>query len=127
MYHVPGDLVPSGNPMVLIDGLVILDTDKVMGCRQVPVKIGRGDHDLLILRETTGRIFHDGKRFRQHLVEHLSILLGYFFFQFVHLVPDRFTFIQINCINTGFKFLNLRLLGSDIFLYAPFKFFRPGT
>ena len=39
MHHVPCYLVASGNPFVMVDGLVTVDGHKIMRCRKITVKI----------------------------------------------------------------------------------------
>ena len=72
MDHVPGDLVAAGHPMVLPDGLVVLDADEIAAVRgQVAVEIGRRDGDGLVLREAAGSGLHDGEGLGENLVEAL--------------------------------------------------------
>ena len=72
MDHVPGNLVAAGDPVVLPDGLVVLDVDEIAAVgRQVAVEVRRCDRDGLVLRKAAGGGFHDGEGLGEDLVETL--------------------------------------------------------
>ena len=57
--HVPHRVVAAGVPMVLPDGFVTFDADKVLGCCQCPVKVSGRHHYFFVFRETLGRFFYN--------------------------------------------------------------------
>ncbi len=76
MHHVPGNLVAAGHPMVAPDRHVrpvtLFDGNKVFSrCGKGTVEFGGRHLDKLLLRETAGGGFHNGKGIRQDLVQHL--------------------------------------------------------
>ena len=79
--HVPGDFVAAGHPMVLPDGLVVLDMDEILGYAEVAVEIGGCHRDRFILLEAPGSRLHDGeglrKYFREFLFDCLILILDY--------------------------------------------------
>ena len=101
--------------MVLIDGLVAFNADKIFGGGQFAVKICSRYHDFLIFRKTSCRIFHNGKGGRQHLVQSFFVDVQYFFFNFVYLVEEVFAFFQFRTFYFSFQFVYFgTLLGSRI-------------
>ena len=92
--HVPLDFVAAGHPVVLIDGFVAVDTDKVVACGQVAVEVGGGDGDLFLLNEAAGGVLDDGKDVGQYLVEHLLVLVGDLLFDLVDFGPDGFALLE---------------------------------
>ena len=82
VYHIPDGLVAAGYPVVVIDGLVAVDIDEVMGGGKLAVEVGGGDDDVFILGEAAGGALHDGEGIGQddvelllHAVEHLLLKL----------------------------------------------------
>ena len=94
VHHVPLQVVTAGNPVVLVDGLVALDGDKLLLGRQVAVEVvGRYDHRL-VLGKTACRILHDGEGLGQNLVQHLLDLLVDRLRQLVDLLRELLLLLQ---------------------------------
>ena len=112
VYHFPFQVVATCRPMVVVDGLVAIDGDKVLAgvCSQLAVEIGSGNNRFLVLSETSGCLFHDRENLGHHLVQRLFVDLQHFLLQFVYLGEDVGTLID-RCIFDGcFQFLNLFFL-----------------
>ena len=73
--HIPLQVVATCQPVVLVDGLVALDGDKLLLGSQVAVELVGCYNHRLVLGKTAGRILHNGEGLRQNLVQHLLDLL----------------------------------------------------
>ena len=114
--HVPCDLVSSGHPVVLPDGIVTLYPDKLLGGAEVAVKLCRLDHDLRIFLETACCRLHDRKRLRQNLFENLLYGLVDFLHKLVRLCGERFLLLDWKIFLQIFRDLRDALLvGCDRF------------
>ena len=101
VYHVPGNFVTTRHPVVLVDGLVALDADKVLGGGQLAVEVVGRNHDFFIFRETAGCRLDDGKGGGQHFVECFLVDIQYLLFDFVYLGKDFFAFLQFRVFHGG--------------------------
>ncbi len=63
VYHFPFQVVATGCPVVVVDGLVTIDGDEVLArvCCQLTVKISGRDDGLLIFSKPAGGLLDDGK------------------------------------------------------------------
>ena len=68
MDHVPGDLVSSCHPVVLINRLVALDRDEVVVDTEILVELGSLNHYGLVLLEPAGGGLHDSEGLRENLL-----------------------------------------------------------
>ena len=99
VYHVPGNFVTAGLPVVQEDSLVAFDTDKIVfGC-QVAVEIGSGNHYFFVFREAAGCFLHDREYFRKRFFQDHFHLVGDSLFNFIYFCPDGFTFFQFFIID----------------------------
>ena len=110
MDHIPCDLVSTGFPVIGVNRLIVLDADKVETSGQIPVELVSGNYHFLILRETAGRIFHDGEYFGQGLLQYHFHLVRDGFLDFIYLGPDRLTFFQFLILDAFAKLFHLRFL-----------------
>ena len=69
--HIPCDLISAGNPVVLPEGIVAIDSHKVLACTQVAVELCRLDLDYRILLESACCRLHDCESLRKNIVESL--------------------------------------------------------
>ncbi len=92
MDHIPGNLIASGDPMVLPDSLVALNADEIVVRSELTVEIRSLDFDKLILRETPGGRLDDRERFGKDFVEDLLDCVVLIFHQFVGFSRQRFLF-----------------------------------
>ena len=67
--HVPLHVVASGYPVIMINGFVVVNGDKVVSRSQRAVEVSSRNHHLAVLGKATGRTLHDGEGFIHHLVE----------------------------------------------------------
>ena len=81
--------------MVLVDGFVAVDTDKVVARSQITVKIGGGDGDLFLLNEAAGRVLDDGEDVGQYFIEYLLVLVGDLLLDLVDLSPDGLALFEL--------------------------------
>ena len=93
--HVPLDLVATGHPMVLVDGFVAVDTDKVVARSQITVEVGGGDGDLFLLNEAASRVLDDGEDVGQYFIEHLLVLVGDLLLDLVDFGPDSLALFEL--------------------------------
>ena len=120
--HLPLQVVATSGPVVVIDGLVTVDGDEVLGRvgGELAVEVGGRDDGLLVLGEAAGRILDDAKGHRHHLVEGLLITIEGLLLQFVDLVEDRLALVDGRILDGGLEagdFLAL-LLGGIAHLLA---------
>ena len=127
VYHVPRDLVAACLPVVGVDGLVVLDADKILGGGQLTVEVGGCNHDFLVLREAACRVLHDGKGRGQHLVQRFLIDIEYFLFQLVYLVEEFFTVLQLGAFHLCFQFVHFGPLFGGRLADISLQFLRLGT
>ena len=127
MDHVPRDHVTTGNPVVLIDRLIVFDTYEVEASSQCPVKIVGRHHHFRILCETASRILHDGKCFWQRLFEHHFHLLRNILLDLIYFSPDGFAFFQFFLFDPLTQSFNLSAFFCYIVLDALFDLFCFGT
>ena len=85
VYHLPFQVVAASRPVVMIDGLVAIDGDKVfLGVgSQFAVEIGSRHNGLLVLGEAASRLLHDAEHLGHHLVEGYLIDVEGFLLQLV--------------------------------------------
>ena len=99
--HVPLDFVATGHPVVLVDGFVAVDTDKVVARSQITVEVGGGDGDLFLLNEAAGSVLDNGEDVGQYFIEHLLVLVGDLLLDLVDLGPDGlalFEFLLVDAL-----------------------------
>ena len=90
MHHVPCGVVSAGSPMVVVEGFVTINVNKVVCGGQFAVKVCGTDNHIFTLGKTSCRTLHDGEGFGHHLVELLLHAVKYVFLQFVNLVEEYF-------------------------------------
>ena len=69
MDHVPGHFVAAGHPGAVVDGVVAVDRDEVVGDAEVAVEGRRRDGDRLVLGEAAGGRLHDRESLGEDFVE----------------------------------------------------------
>ena len=67
--HVPLHVVASGNPVIVINGFVVVNGNKVVSRSQRAVEVGSRNHHLAVLGKAASRTLHNGEGFIHHLVE----------------------------------------------------------
>ena len=120
--HLPGQVVASGSPVIVVDSLVAVDGDEVffgVGS-QFTVKVCGGHHGLFVLSEAPGGLLDNGEHLRHHLVEGLLIDVEYLFLYLVNLCEDVSTFIDGGVLDGGFQLSNTcpLLCGCSLNLFA---------
>ena len=122
VHHLPLQVVATSCPVVMVDGLVAINGDKVFSGvgGQVTVEVSGGDDGLLVLGEAAGRILDNGIDLGHHLVEGLLINLQGLLLQLVHLGKDVGTLVERRFLNGGLQlfYLGLLLLGSSLHVGA---------
>ncbi len=103
VYHIPLHLVTSGRPLVVVNGLVAIDGDKVVGRigSQFTVEIVGNNHSLLVLGKAAGGILDDAIGNRHNIVEGLLVLLERVLLKTVYLVENLFTLINRSFLDGG--------------------------
>ena len=107
VHHVPGDFVTARYPVVLVDGFIAFDADKILGGSQQAVKVGCRDGNLFILREAAGCLLHNSKGCREYLVERFLVDFQYLFLNLINLVEERFTLFQFGSLHLGTQLFHL--------------------
>ena len=120
--HVPHGLVAAGHPVVVIDGAVAVDVDKVVACSQFAVEVGGSDHDVLIVGEALGSALDNGEGLGANLVEHLLEDLELFLLKLVYLLEDRLAVLDGCLLYLGLEFVDLLANGHTGLAYAFFQF-----
>ena len=101
MDHVPCDFIASGHPVVLPEGIVSVNRDKILGCTEGAVEVCRAYLYHLILLETASGGFHDCKSLRKNLLKDFFYDFVNFFDKFVRLGCKRLLPVERN---VGLKF-----------------------
>ena len=129
VYHLPFQVVASGRPVVVVDGLVAVDGDEVLlrVGSQFAVEVGSRHHRLLILGKAASRLLHDAECHGHHLVQSLLILVQCLFVQFVNLVEDRFACVDGSFLNRSLLSLYLFQFRLGIVLYVLLYLLSLGT
>ena len=106
--HVPGDLVTTCNPVVMIYGLVALNLDEIKPriSSQIFIHLRCRNHYALVLSKTASCRFNDSISFRQDLVQHLFVVLLDLLLEFVHLVIDFLAFVYLEFLDIGLQLGN---------------------
>ena len=104
--HVPLHVVASGEPVGGVDGLVALDGDEILRRGEVAVEIVGRHHDRIVLGEAARRVFHDGERLGENLVEHLFDFFVDAFGGLVDLLRDLLLLFELRFgfFERGFQF-----------------------
>ena len=129
MNHLPLQVVASGCPVVVVNGLVAVYSDEVLAgvSSQLAVEVIGRDHSLLVLGEATGRLLHDGIDLGHHLVKGLLIHLQGVLLYLVYLGKDVGTLIQRGAFDGGLQLLHLFFLCRSRCLHIFTYFLRTGT
>ena len=109
VYHIPQQVVTTGNPVIMIKSLVAIDLHKIMCCSQLTVEIVSSNlyHPILCMSQTLSSTLDDGKNLGTSLIKGFLKDFKHILLQFVNLVEDRSTVLNIGIGNAVFKFLNL--------------------
>ena len=107
VHHIPGDLVPTSQPVVLIDRRIAFDTNEVVGDAEVAVEVRCLDADLGMLCEATPRALDDGEGFGVDFIQDDFELVKNLLLEFVYLSPDSFTLIKLLAFYAGLEFFYL--------------------
>ena len=103
VYHVPGDFVSSGHPVVLVDGLVAFDVQEVVAFGgKVAVKLCGGYFDAFVFCEEFRCCFYQREYLGQSLVEGFLVFVENGFFEFVDLFPHDFAFVVFDVFDILF-------------------------
>ena len=129
VYHFPFQVVAAGSPVVVVDGLVAVDGDEVVGriACQLAVELSGCNYRLFVLGEAACRILHNAEGCGQYLVECYLVVVECFFLQFVYLVEDTFTLIDGCVLDGSFQLGYLLALCFAGILYILLYFLGFGT
>ena len=127
--HLPLQVVSSCGPVVMVDSLVTVNSDEVLGriASQFTVEIRGGNDGLLVLCKTTSRFLHDTEGYRHYLVKRLLIDLQGLFVELVYFVEDYLTLINRRVFNLRFQCIDLFLLLFGSILYILLNLLGLGT
>ena len=117
VHHIPGHIITTGNPVILINRLIVFDAYKVEFSGKLTISVGSCNYDLCIFCESTSRILNYRKSLGQSLIKDLFCPIEDCFFYLVYLIPDLFACLKIQLFDIGFELLNLGTLGSRILAY----------
>ena len=129
VYHLPLQVVAAGCPVVMVNGLVAIDRDEVLGrvsC-QFTVEVGCRDNRFLVLRETACRILHNGEGDRHHLVERRFVVVESLLVQLVNLVEDFLALVNRCLLDLCTQLCYLLTLLPGCILYILLYLFCLGT
>ena len=107
VHHIPGDLVPTSQPVVLVDRRIAFDTNEVVGDAEVAVKVRCLDADLGMLCEATPCALDDGEGFRMDFIQDDFELVKNLLLELVYLSPDSFALIKLLTFYAGLEFFYL--------------------
>ena len=114
VHHVPGDLIATSEPVVLIDSHIILDADEVVADAEVAVEVRSLDADLGVLCEATTRALDDGEGLGVDFVEDDLELVEDLLLELVYLGPDSFTLIELLAFDAGLEGFYLSTLAGYV-------------
>ncbi len=123
--HVPFDFVATGCPFIVIDGLVAVDGDEVVGWvgSKFTVEIRSSDHGFLVLGEAACRVLDNTEGDGHHLVECILQGIKHLFVLLVDLVEDRFTLVDRSLFNLSLELSDFLLIGFGSSLHIVTDFF----
>ena len=117
MHHIPGHIITTGNPVILINRLVVFDAYEVEFGSKLTISVGSCYYNLCIFCESTSRILHYRKSLGQSFIKDLFCPIEDCFFYLIYLIPNLFACLKIQLFYIGFELLNLGTLGSRILAY----------
>ena len=111
--HVPLDLVATSCPLIVIDCLITVDGDEVIGriSSELTVEIRSGDHSLLVLGEAACCVLDNAESNRHHLVEGFLQSIEHLLVLLIDLVEDRLTLIDRSLLNLCLELSDFFLIG----------------
>ena len=107
VHHIPGDLIATSEPVVLIDSHIILDADEVVADAEVAVEVRSLDADLGVLCEAATRALDDSEGLGVDFVEDDLELVEDLLLELVYLGPDSFALIELLAFDAGLEFFYL--------------------
>ena len=112
VYHFPFQVVTSGCPVIVVDGLISIDGNEILlrVSSQLSIKVGGRYNGFLIFSKAFGSLFHNGKHFRHNLIKSFLIDIQNFLFNLVNLSKDVCTLIDRGIFNGGLEFCNTGFL-----------------
>ena len=106
--HVPHGLIAASHPVVVVDGFVTIDVDKVLAFgSKIAVHLRCRDNDVLVLGKAACSLFDNREDDRQHLVELVLEHIENLFLNLVNLLPQGLTFVVVERLNFGLDAVNL--------------------
>ena len=110
--HFPLEVVATSCPMIMVDSLVAIDSDKVVLwiSSQFAVEVGSCNNSLFVFCETTCGIFHDAKCHRHNLVESFLVDVQNLFVELVNLSKDFFALVDRSVFDFRLELFNLSFL-----------------
>ena len=127
MHHVPVHRIASCRPCSVVDSLVAIDGDEILGCSQLAIHVGGSHHHSLVVGKAVASILHDGKHFWQCI--HQSFLQGLknVLLDLVDLVPYSLTLFYFEAFHASLQFVDLLAVGSHRVLQTLHDSLRAGT
>ena len=116
VHHVPFHLVSAGRPLVVVDGFVAVDGDKVVGRvgGELAVEVGGRDHHLVVLGKAACSVLDNAVGCGHHLVENLLQGVEHFLVLLVDFVEDGLAFVDGRVLDAALElgyFVEVRLGG----------------
>ena len=96
--------------MILVNGLVALDANKVLGGGELAVEVGSVDHHFLVLSEAASGFLHNAECHGKHLGEGFLHIIERQLVEFVYLVEDGLALIDWRVFNLGLELCYLLVL-----------------
>ncbi len=109
--HIPAHRVAASQPRGLVDGLVALDGDEVLGSCEVAVHLSGSHLDCLVVGEAVGRLLDDGEDFGQDFGQLVIECLQNFLLQVVDFGPYLFALVHVKFFDVGAQFLDFCAVG----------------
>ena len=120
MHHVPFHEIAACHPFVLIDSLVTLDAEEILaGTGKTAVGVAGCDLNGVVLLETARCLLHHGEHFGEHTVKITGIIFEHLLLEFVDTLPERLTFLIVECLDLFADFAYLIFKFGGVAAYFP--------
>ena len=127
VHHGPLHVVAASYPVVVVDGSVAIYVHEIVPGGKFAVEIGCLDTDVGTVGEALGCALYDGEHLGTHLVQSLFQNVKNLLLQFVYLLEEGSTVLNLCLWDAFLDFRNLLAQRGSLFCYLLADFMYTGT
>ena len=120
--HVPLQVVTAGKPVVMIDGLVAVNLNKILCCSQFTVVVGCSNLYSFVLGKAACCILNDGIYNRKNLCQAFLKFVENLLLNLVNLLKDWLTVFKLSLFNLSLQLIDFVSLLLNLDLKEHLKF-----